>query len=278
MTLSPLGEAALGYAERGWRVIPLFEPLPSGGCACGNEKCAAIGKHPRIGNWQNDASSDPDQVRRWWSKWPPANVGGLTGDKFDVLDQDHQEAIQEVETLWWNHEHSDPKSLPSSYTGKGLHTFFAATGMGRHIGFRPGLDWMGRDGFIVLPPSRHRNGGLYEWRVGAAGALPAAPPWLRAMVEGRTKTGVGLADGPIPEGRRNDTLYRVGGYLRRQGFGRGAIEATLLTLARGFCAPPYRDEEWVIEAAKRLALLPAGPVGDGPFDEQDARTRLRGIV
>lgn len=51
----PLLDAALAYATRGFRVLPLHHPIQAGGrrqpggvgCSCGDPGCGPVGKHPR---------------------------------------------------------------------------------------------------------------------------------------------------------------------------------------------------------------------------------------
>ncbi len=53
-------EAALGYAGLGWPVFPLSPGT----------------KVPLKGTRGfEDATTDPDQIRRWWARWPAANIG-----------------------------------------------------------------------------------------------------------------------------------------------------------------------------------------------------------
>jgi Bifunctional DNA primase/polymerase, N-terminal len=91
-----LRAAALAYAARGFRVLPLHHPLQipsrsqSGGvgCSCGDPGCGPVGKHPRTRNGLHDATADPDRLARWWQRWPNANIGLVTGELADVLDVD----------------------------------------------------------------------------------------------------------------------------------------------------------------------------------------------
>jgi putative DNA primase/helicase len=71
---------ALYYARKlGWHVIPVFE-VKDGCCACAAGKnCKRPGKHPRTRNGVHDATTDPDQIRKWWRIWPNANIGVATG-------------------------------------------------------------------------------------------------------------------------------------------------------------------------------------------------------
>src|SRR5262245_13827976 len=70
--------AALGYAERGRRVLPLHGVV-QGRCSCGKEGCGSPGKHPGTPRGLKDATVDQGAIRRWWADWPSANVGIATG-------------------------------------------------------------------------------------------------------------------------------------------------------------------------------------------------------
>src|SRR5262249_10232780 len=78
-TPSPLLDAALAYAQRGWPVVPLHFPVPKGRCSCGNRGCGSVGKHPHTAHGLKDATTDPAQLRISWRDWPKANVGIVTG-------------------------------------------------------------------------------------------------------------------------------------------------------------------------------------------------------
>ena len=71
-----LCEAALAYAAAGVPVLP----------------CRPGRKQPLILDWPSRASTDRDQLIRWWRRWPTANIGLRTGTPgFDVLDVDVRE-------------------------------------------------------------------------------------------------------------------------------------------------------------------------------------------
>jgi hypothetical protein len=92
MVAPTLRDAALAYARRGWPVIPLHHlaAKAGAGCSCPWPDCGSAGKHPRTVHGLKDASTDPDQIRRWWTRWPKANIGVVTGKAsgFIVLDID----------------------------------------------------------------------------------------------------------------------------------------------------------------------------------------------
>ncbi len=72
--------AALCYAARGWRVLPLHNPDSLGQCSCANPTCDRVGEHPRTPNGVKSATTDFATIRSWWNQWPDANVGIATGD------------------------------------------------------------------------------------------------------------------------------------------------------------------------------------------------------
>ncbi len=122
--LAALGEdleparAAEVYAALGYPVLPVFEPSPDG-CTCrAGAGCTRAGKHPRItgGVWQ--ATTDPAVVRRWWRRWPAANLALRTGVRFDVADVDGQPGVEALRALLTNADRP-LSSGPLARTGGG---------------------------------------------------------------------------------------------------------------------------------------------------------------
>ena len=71
--------AALAYAQRGWRVLPLHG-IVQGRCTClAGGACLTPGKHPLLRRWVEQASTVPAQIQHWWRYRPYANVGIATG-------------------------------------------------------------------------------------------------------------------------------------------------------------------------------------------------------
>jgi hypothetical protein len=70
-----LGEAALEYAvAHGIPVFPLHGVNSDLSCTCGRQ-CGQPGKHPRTPHGHKDATADPVQIKKWWKRWPDANIG-----------------------------------------------------------------------------------------------------------------------------------------------------------------------------------------------------------
>lgn len=186
---SHLLAAALSYAARGWLVVPLHTPLADGRCDCRRADCS-VGKHPRVQHGLREGTTDPEQIRTWWSMWPGANIGIVTGAESGlvVLDIDPR------------HNGDDSLSDLQDRYGPLPDTVEALTGSGgRHILFRhpggrignsqgrlgPGLDTRGDGGYIVAAPSLHASGRKYEWEASSdptTTELADLPVWLPELL------------------------------------------------------------------------------------------------
>ena len=149
--------AAAVYAALGFPVVPMHAASPQGSCSCPDPACSDPGKHPRLGGWQRLASTDPATVGEWWRRWPDANLGLATGRRFDVLDLDGDLGVEALRAALSiaPPEHPGPVARTG---GGGWHLLYAPTGLGNRVGLLAGVDWRGRHGLIVAPPSRHASG------------------------------------------------------------------------------------------------------------------------
>jgi putative DNA primase/helicase len=173
---------ALRYTgELGWPALPLHH-VEEGRCSCGRADCPSPGKHPRLAHGLKEASADPDVVRRWWERWADAHIGLRTGDVFDVLDVDGDAGIASLKEAVAANEALPPGPAVAT-GGGGLHLYFAPTGIGNRAGFLPNVDWRGKGGYVVAPPSGHLSGGDYTWEDEPAGSLPTAPRWLLEVLD-----------------------------------------------------------------------------------------------
>ena len=180
---NPHLEAALGYAERGWAVLPLHGPSRAGRCSCGTRDCSSVAKHPRTAHGKDDASAEGSTIAGWWRSWPTANVGIRTGAESGLVvldidvDKGGPESLAALEA-----EHGPlPVTLTVRTGSGGGHRYFLHPGepirndASRKLG--AGLDVRGDGGYIVAPPSVHATGHPYEW-VDSGAQLAAMPSWL----------------------------------------------------------------------------------------------------
>jgi hypothetical protein len=189
--VSELLTAALGYSRAGLPVLPIHTPTPGGGCSCADHDCGSPGKHPRVRRGVHAATTDPDIIRGWWQRWPTANVGLRTGVLIDVCDVDTPTARSNVAALLVPGSAAGPLAA----SGRGWHLWFAATAAGNHTGILDGVDWRGRDGTVVAPPSLHACGVRYRWVRDHQHQPPPCPPRLLALV--RRPPAAAIAPGPI---------------------------------------------------------------------------------
>ena len=217
------------------------------------------GKIPLTAHGCKDASQDPAQVREWWTQYPSANVGIVTGDQNQIL-------VVDVDIKHSQGKYGD-QSLQALEKELGAlpETWEAVTGTGgRHLYFRypkghdirnsasqlgKDVDIRAQGGYVVAPPSVHPDTHkLYEWKRDPAHYRIADLPekWLRRL-EKKPEKIKGLTVFTVPEtvqkGIRNDSLFRYGASLRAKAL--PAIQTW--DLMRDFnsqkCSPPVAEAE-----------------------------------
>ncbi|MFP5327746.1 MAG: bifunctional DNA primase/polymerase [Acidimicrobiia bacterium] len=231
--------AAVVYARRGWAVFPCHSPLGGrSACTCGMPDCTSPGKHPRVRNGLHAATTDEAQVRRWWDRWPRANVGITTGEQSGlvVVDVDPRHGgAESLDRLVSTHGRffDDTKTVHTG--GGGWHFYFRHPGglvrndTGRRLG--PGIDVRGDGGYVLAPPSLHSSGNRYELGERRREVAPL-PDWLVDRLTREPSRAVSpnvdAMNGPhaerwaeaaftgemdrlraAQEGTRNDTLNRI---------------------------------------------------------------------
>jgi hypothetical protein len=128
--------------------------------------CGQPAKHPLgalVPHGVKDATCNRARILAWWTRHPQANIGLATGHTFDVLDVDGPAGAHAIREL--AAEYGLVSSGPLVRTGGGgWHFYLAPTGLGNA---RPRdlehVDWRGRGGYVVAPPSRHASGHPYQW-------------------------------------------------------------------------------------------------------------------
>jgi hypothetical protein len=219
--------AALAYALAGVYVFPL----------------APRSKVPLIparngGHGLHDATTDPDVIRSWWQAHPTANLGLRTGLSFDVIDLDSEDAVAALE---YARAGRVPPQGPVVQTGHGFHCYLKPTGVGNRAGVLPGVDFRGRGGYVLGPPSVHPNGHRYRWINPLREELARAPDWLIQLLvpergPERPRT--------VPEGSR--------------AYGLGALRRELQRLSQA--REGTRNHQLNIAAFKMGRLVAAGAI------------------
>jgi len=286
-----LRDAAVGYASRGIPVLPLHYPLPhrndlqpvagdpqaavaQAECSCRDPSCGQPGKHPLgslVPHGVKDATCNRARILAWWTRHPQANIGLATGDAFDVLDIDGPAGEQAIRELAATHGLQSAGPLVRT-GGGGWHYYLAPTGLGNaHPAGLAHVDWRGRGGYVVAPPSRHASGHPYQWAGGRNLDIPLAeiPAPLRARLERRVPQRspgpVELAASAAPADRYAraalaEELARVAaapvGHRNRQ-----LWESTrnLYNLVATGALDHYEVDQGLLQAAERCGLLAEEP-------------------
>ncbi len=251
-------EAALHYAaRRGWKPIPC-------------EVTAKGVKKPRIrwktGSERDHPTGEPEQLRRWWSRFPTALVGILTGaaSRVAVLDIDHpfghhgKDGFATMRRLEAKHGEL-PITLTVRSPSGGLLKFFEyPSDLDEGCGIKStagvfgkgcGVDVRGVGGIVLLPPSRGPRG-QYVWDGDPDEAIELLPAWLlpyiikRACPKTVTPRARHVAQGALSseaqsylehgaeEGNRNDSLFKTACELQSAGYTREEAEERLIARAR----------------------------------------------
>lgn len=199
----------LGYAGRGWPVFPLAPgskmPLIESAHPQGDPlRGTCRGECGRDGHGLYDATTDPGRIEAWFKAESRANWAVRTEVAFDVLDVDVKEANGMATLADLLDRHGCLPAGPSVSTPSGgLHFYFAPTGRPNATGFLPGLDWRGKGGYVVAPPST-LAAGAYEWGAGPSVPLCEAPGWLVDLLKPPTRA-PSAPQGPII--RRSASAY-----------------------------------------------------------------------
>lgn len=158
---------AVRLAQRGLPVFPIHH-FAAGACSCSNPQCASPAKHPRV-RWRQQATTDARQLLRWWTRWPSANIGLVTGNASGIIVLDIDPAHGGVESL---RQLVDAEGAVAHFakvrTGGGGEHYYMRHPGGRvrnRTGLRPGIDVRGDGGYVVAPPSLHASGRRYRWEV-----------------------------------------------------------------------------------------------------------------
>lgn len=249
--LSRMGRAAIKYAvDYGWRVFPLHYTDDAGLCSCGKADCGGPGKHPRTPRGCLDASTEPDVIRGWWTRWPDANVGIATGGGLVVIDVDPRSGGDDGMVDLRARLGALPDTVEALTGGGGRHVYLSTTVEVRNSAgvLAPGVDVRGEGGYVVAPPSTHASGRTYGWEVTSrpdeVELAPVPQAWLDAMTA-RPKLRVipGAKGEPFPEGQRNASLYKRACSMRAASFDQPAILAAIMAENDARCVPPLDPAE-----------------------------------
>ena len=234
-------EKALALSKAGLAIIPVH------------------GKRAFLKGWQNLATTDEEQISKWWDENPGANIAIVTGREKNVIvvvDVDNHNGVDgeislqalegELGTL--------PKNRWEAESGSGgRHLYFACyQDLPNVTGLAPGVDVKATNGYVVAPPSVHPDTSrAYKWAEGKSpfdtNNLDVLPEeWIKAIQHHRHKGKQILerSEGAdIPEGERNDALFNYGRQLREAGVKANELRKMLLDYNKQKCMPTLEENE-----------------------------------
>lgn len=249
--------AALDLASRGWAVLP---------CKWEGEQAKA----PLVRNGLKDATTDPEQVERWWIRWPDAMIGGLVPDGLTVLDIDPRNGGSDAALADTFGHLPDTLSVLSGRNDGGCHLYYrtpdglkiTSTRLPRGVDLR-----QGGKAYCILPPSLHpATGQPYIWANERPPAwLPAAA--LRVLIPtepkrptGEYRSGSGRIEPLVrtiahaEQGQRNNVLYWAA--MRAREENNLDPETSRLLFHAAVCAGlPEEEAENTIRSAMRRTDL-----------------------
>lgn len=239
-------EYALLYGKLGFAIVPLVPHQ----------------KYPIIDNWPEKATSDLDTIRYWWSKYPDANIGLVTGPKSEgivVVDLDeHPEQGKYGLEIWedYQREHGRfPETLEAQTGGGGRHIFYRCACnivRSQHL-YNSSVDFQSDGALIVLPPSIHPNGRQYFWdefepdEIEIATIPQSLFPFLREGRPDAMSDSAGTQERPendlIYEGCRVNTMFKLTAKLKGLGLSDEAIKDAVRQENTSRCVPPLTERE-----------------------------------
>jgi hypothetical protein len=239
-------------------------------------------------NGVHSSTTAEDEIRRWFSGAPQANLGVHTAGLI-VVDIDPRDGGNEsLRTL--EAEHGEMPPTWRTITGSGgEHVLFACPDglevknvvakLEKEPPLGVGIDIRTRGGYIVVPPSRHISGNVYAWSVDhhpAETPLAPAPDWLVArLTTTRTIASPETSNGTTAEPIASDvwarltrepiTAYhdvaaiKIAGHLFRHNCDYQLVLGMLHAWNSAWCKPPlgYHELERIVGriAAREAARI-----------------------
>jgi hypothetical protein len=230
-------EAALMYASLGWHVIPV---VPNG-------------KVPATQHGVKDATTDPEQIARWWAQNPDFNIGIAAGERSGIVvfDVDPRNGGDASWAQWQAENGQVPADGAIQMTaGGGEHHIGVYNSEIRSCKLAEGVDLLADGRYFIAFPSTI-EGRKYEWEASSDpfdGVAPFKIPdkWLqeyRAMRKPETRQSVVTTGGGLIQGSRNNGLTALGGAMRRYGMTEAEIMAALAIANETRCEIPLPSSE-----------------------------------
>jgi len=223
-------DAALTYVSWGWFVLPV---VPNG-------------KVPATAHGVNDATTDPEQIKRWWTQNPNLNIGIACGSAsgivvFDIDPRNGGDASWQQ----WISDHGQIRDGVMALTAGGGQHYVAKHLDGiRSCKLADGIDLLSDGRYFIVYPSTIEERG-YEWEASSDpfdGVAPSAIPEVWMPHLGRRKA-TPTTSGELIQGNRNDGLTSLAGAMRSFGMTEAEILAAISVANETRCEIPLPSSE-----------------------------------
>ena len=260
MTMNSVLEQANEYIDQGWSILPV---KPSE-------------KRPYMTNWlqYQHVKATKEMAENWFTSLTGAGVGMVTGRISGVVVLDIESYCKiPIEELLRRY----PTQMVSRTGSGGYHLFYLYPNdvpkIANRVGIFEGADIRADGGFIVLPPTRHPNGRLYEWvKTGFPGIFPKALLDIQSQPKAQGDGWITEALRGVSEGGRNDACARLAGYFFRKGLNADIVEALLTEWNERNDPPlPMREMRTTIKSIERSCAIVGGQFTSVEF-EDDTKT------
>jgi hypothetical protein len=226
-------------------------------CSCRDPDCGQPAKHPLgslVPHGVKDATTNRARVLAWWTRHPQANIGLATGHLF-MSWMSTAPPAPTPSGPWRLSMACRVRGRWSAPAGGGWHFYLAPTGLGNvHPHDLPHVDWRGRGGYVVAPPSRHP----YQWATGRD--LDTPPGTVPAVVLERL-------DRRPPQRPASPVKLPAVGDGPGDRYARAALAEEL---ARVAAAPVGQRNRQLWESARNLYNL----VASGALDQREVHQGL----
>ncbi len=155
---------ALSVAALGYKIFP-----------------AKLDKTPFVRDWENAATQDEAQIRKWWRKWPDANIAAAVGASgicvIDVDVKNGKDGINSFQELVARVKVPKTRTVRTPSGGGHIHLSGRTASSIEQLG--SGIDIKSVGGYVLMPGSSTAEG-EYTWK--EQGALQPVPAELISKI------------------------------------------------------------------------------------------------
>jgi hypothetical protein len=250
-------QAALSYAAKNWKIFPVHYITKNRMCSCGKPNCEHPGKHPMTAHGFLDATLDEEQIRKWWTKIPDANIGVATGKASNLIVWDIDPRNCGDDSNWLiEKEHGPFPTTAEVLTGGGGQHLYFKNPPEIHLSCckpRAGIDFKANGGYVLLPPSNHISGKRYFWDCSYHiddTQVAEIPIWLIEELKSKEKLAAlppehwrKLISNKIETGSRDQSITSLTGHLLAKGVDPYVTLNLMIAVNNHICLPPLRDAD-----------------------------------